>query len=310
MAMSFSDLKKSRNSEFEKLQKAAEELKSNKPAGDDRFWSPTVDSSGNGFAVIRFLPAPKEEDVAFIRLFSHGFKGPTGQWYIENSLTTLGQKDPVSELNSALWNESEDDNSPQRKQARAQKRRLTFISNIYVVRDPGNPANEGKVFLYKYGKKIWDKINGAMYPEFEDEEGFNPFDFWTGANFKLKIRNVEGYRNYDKSEFDKPEALSSNDEALSEIWDQEHSLQALIAPDQFKSYDELSAKLKTVLGEQAMTPNQRLASAPIASYTPPAATKAAKAPEAPSASDDDLPWSTEGGSDEEDPMKLFEMMSK
>ena len=214
--------------------------------GDDRFWSPTVDKAGNGYAVIRFLPAPPDEDVPFIRMFDHGFQGPSGLWYIENSLTTLGKQDPVSEYNSKLWNSGVEAN---KEIARKQKRRLHFISNIYVVTDSGNPANEGKVFLYKYGKKIFDKLNEAMNPQFADEQPLNPFDLWAGANFKLKIRNVEGYRNYDKSEFAEAGPLKNDDEELEKIWKAEHSLKEFLDPKNFKSYEDLKARLSRVLDE-------------------------------------------------------------
>lgn len=212
---------------------------------DDRFWTPTVDKAGNGYAVIRFLPAPPDEDVPFIRIFDHGFQGPGG-WYIENSLTTLGKNDPVSEHNSNLWNSGIEAN---KDIARKQKRRLHFISNIYVIQDSGNPENEGKVFLYKYGKKIFDKLNEAMNPQFADEEAVNPFDLWSGANFKLKIRNVEGYRNYDKSEFEKAAPLKDDDSLLEQIWKKEYSLNAFLDPSNFKSYDELKERLAKVLNE-------------------------------------------------------------
>lgn len=222
---------------------------------DDRFWTPTVDKAGNGYAVIRFLPPPANEDVPFIRIFDHGFQGPGG-WYIENSLTTLGKNDPVSEYNSKLWNSGIEAN---KEIARKQKRRLHFISNIYVVTDSGNPANEGKVFLFKYGKKIFDKLKEAMEPQFADEEAINPFDLWAGANFKLKIRQVEGYRNYDKSEFDKISALSDDDMTLEKIWKSEHSLQEFIAPSNFKTYEELQARLSKVLAEDSAPAKRKAA---------------------------------------------------
>ena len=245
----FSQLKKASSQSLDKLTAELNKLSNpqEQKKGDDRFWQPAVDKAGNGYAVIRFLPAPAGEDIPFVRLFDHGFKGPSGKWYIENSLTSIGQKDPVSEYNSYLWNLSSDDNSPSRKQARAQKRRLHYISNIYVVKDPANPENEGKVFLYKYGKKIFDKLNDLMNPQFPDEAPINPFDLWQGANFNLKIRNLEGYRNYDKSEFSKPSALLDDDEELEKLWKKEYALQAFFAPENFKSYDDLKAKLNTVL---------------------------------------------------------------
>lgn len=212
---------------------------------DERFWSPTVDKAGNGYAIIRFLPAPQDEDVPFVRIFDHGFQGPGG-WYIENSLTTLGKPDPLSEHNSKLWNSGIEAN---KEIARKQKRRLHFISNIYVVQDSGNPANDGKVFLYKYGKKIFDKLNEAMNPQFADEEAVNPFDLWAGANFKLKIRNVEGYRNYDKSEFERQGPLFDDDEKLEAVWKKEYSLKSFLDPSNFKSYEELEARLMKVLNE-------------------------------------------------------------
>ena len=247
----FSQLKRSSGKgALEKLTQELAKLNTNQETskGDDRFWYPATDKAGNGFAVIRFLPAPGEEDVPFIRIWEHGFKGPTGLWYIENSLTTIGKPDPVGELNSKLWNVSEDDNSPTRKQARTQKRKLTFISNIYIIQDQANPENNGTVRLFKFGKKVYDKLNEAMNPQFADEDPMNPFDLWAGANFKLKIRNVEGYRNYDKSEFASPGPLFDDDEQMEAVWKQEHSLQAFLAPTNFKSYDELKTRLNRVLG--------------------------------------------------------------
>lgn len=248
----FSSLKKS-SQDLSRLAKEIEKI--NQPATserteDTRFWKPEVDKSGNGQAIIRFLPAPAvdgDDALPWVRIFDHGFKGPSGKWYIENSLTTLNQKDPVSEYNSELWNASSDDNSPQRKQARLQKRRLSYISNILVISDPKNPENEGKVFLFKFGKKIFDKITQAMNPEFEGDKPLNPFDMWAGANFKLRIRNVEGYRNYDMSQFDAPTAINSDDEKLEKIWKSEHSLKEFVDPKNFKSYEELKKRLNEVL---------------------------------------------------------------
>jgi hypothetical protein len=245
MPIDFSQLKKSRQSNFDKLTQEVSKL--NTPQGsseDNRFWRPEVDKAGNGYAVIRFLPAPAGEDIPFVRVWDHGFQGPGG-WYIEKSLTTLGQKDPVSEYNAQLWNNGTEAG---KEQVRKQKRRLTYISNVYIVKDTAHPENEGKVLLFKYGKKIWDKLNLAMNPEFEDEQPINPFDLWEGANFKVKIRNVEGYRNYDKSEFDTPAPLFAEDEKMESVWKQEQKLAEFIDPANFKSYDELKDKLYRVLG--------------------------------------------------------------
>jgi hypothetical protein len=250
--MSFANLKKQSKlgSLTAKLVKEVEKMNNNGASGDDRLWKLDVDKSGNGYAVIRFLPAPENEDLPFVKLYSHAFQG-SGGWYIENSLTTLGQKDPVSEYNSQLWNNGTDAG---KEMARKQKRKLTYISNIYVVKDPANPENEGKTFLYKYGKKIFDKLTAAMQPEFEDEEAIDPFDFWQGANFKLKAKNVAGYRNYDSSEFAAVSPLLDDDDAMEAIWKKELSLSEFVAPDQFKTYDELKVRLEYVLGKRGAKP--------------------------------------------------------
>ena len=243
--MSFSAMKKSN---FQDLLSKAENLnKSETKSGpDERLWKPEVDKAGNGYAVIRFLPAPNEEDLPWAQVWSHAFQGPGG-WYIENSLTTLGKKDPVSDLNRELWNAGAE-GSPQRDQARKQKRKLNYYSNIYVVKDSANPANEGRVFLYRYGKKIFDKIMESMQPAFEDETPVNPFDFWKGADFKLKITRVAGFWNYDKSEFAEPSTLGGfNDKELEALWKEEHSLAAFTADDQFKSYEDLKFRLESTL---------------------------------------------------------------
>lgn len=249
MSTSFAELKRSRKTTYEKILEETNKVQKSGASGDDRFWKPDVDKAGNGYAVVRFLPSPVGEDLPWVRLFSHGFQGPGG-WYIENSLTTLGNDDPVSEYNSQLWNRGDESG---KDIARKQKRRLNYISNIYVVKDAAHPENEGKVFLYKYGKKIFDKLNDMMNPEFEDENPVNPFDFWEGANFKMKIRNVEGYRNYDKSEFDAPSPLLDDDDALETLWKGQHSLQDFVSPKNFKSYAELKTKLYRVLGEAGDT---------------------------------------------------------
>jgi hypothetical protein len=252
----FSALKRNRNA-FDSLKKAMEVPSSNAEAGskdDTRFWQPEVDKAGNGMAIIRFLPAPAadgDDALPWVRVFNHGFQGPGG-WYIENSLTTLNQKDPVSEYNSILWNSGIEAN---KEIARKQKRRLTYISNILVVSDPKHPENEGQIKLYKFGKKIFDKISEAMNPEFADETPLNPFDFWEGANFKIKIRQVEGYRNYDKSEFDSiTSVLDGDDDKLEALWKKEYSLKEFLDPKQFKSYDTLKAKLDKVLGLDGVAP--------------------------------------------------------
>ena len=211
---------------------------------DERLWKPELDKSGNGYAVIRFLPAVSGEDLPWAKVWNHAFQGPTGQWYIENSLTTLNQKDPVSEHNTRLWNTGLESD---KEIARKQKRKLQYFSNIYVVSDTKHPENEGKVFLFRYGKKIFDKITAAMSPEFEDEKAINPFDFWEGANFKLKIRKVDGYWNYDNSEFEDTSKLIEDDSEADKVWKSQHSLAEFTAASNFKSYDELKTRLDAVL---------------------------------------------------------------
>ena len=262
---------------------------------DERLWKPEVDKSGNGYAVIRFLPAPEGEDMPWAKLWNHAFQGPTGQWYIENSLTTVGQNDPVSEYNSKLWNSCVESD---KEVARKQKRKLQYYSNIYVVEDPANPQNEGKVFLYRYGKKIFDKIMEAMQPAFQDESPVNPFDFWEGANFKLKLRKVDGYWNYDKSEFADPSALFDNDEEIEALWKTEYSLADFTASSNFKSYDELKTRLDAVLaGTVTVGTVEDVIDTPVETVT--VDTKTVDAPE-PTVSVTD---------DEDDTMSYFEKLA-
>ena len=243
------DTLKSSSSNFDKLTKALEqnlapEDQSNKNKyQDDRYWKPEMDKTGNGYAVIRFLPSVEGEDLPWQRVWSHAFQDKGG-WYIENSLTTLSQKDPVSEENTRLWNTGVDSD---KEIARKRKRKLSYHANILVVSDPKHPENEGQVRLYKFGKKIFDKITEAMQPAFDDESPINPFDFWKGANFKLKIRKVDGYWNYDKSEFEGITAVADNDDKIKEIWSKEHALKAFVDPSNFKSYEELKEKLHRVI---------------------------------------------------------------
>ena len=243
-SMSFSSLKKNKSSVFQQLQK---QLEKTQQVGtvDERFWKLSTDKAGNGFAIIRFLPAGDGEDMPFVKLYSHAFQGPGG-WYIENSLTTLGKNDPLGEYNRELWNSGDES---LKEQVRKQKRKLQYYSNIYVVKDPSNPDNEGKVFLFRYGKKIYDKIMEAVNgDELEGRDGYNPFDFWTGANFKLRAKKVAGYPNYDSSEFESPGTLEDLDDAqLESIWKREFPLQSIVAPDQFKTYEALQERLNAVL---------------------------------------------------------------
>lgn len=286
--MSFENLKRNRNS-ISNLISAADAASGNAPKEknsyvDERQWKPTVDKAGNGYAVLRFLPATEGNDLPWARYWDHGFKGPTGQWYIEKSLTSIGQQDPLGELNSRLWNSGVE---ADKETARNQKRRLKYVANVLVESDPANPANEGKVFLYTFGKKIFDKIMDVMQPQFADEDPINPFDFWEGASFKLKIRNVEGYRNYDKSEFASPAPLmGGNDNELEQIYETQYDLFEFIDPANYKSYDELKERLHLVLGQiespvttrqqvvleevSAPSPMRQVAPEPVATTAPPA----------------------------------------
>ena len=265
---SFANLKRNR-SDIKTLTKAIEATSQPAEAGskeDTRFWQPEVDKAGNGMAVIRFLPAPAvdgDDALPWVRTFSHGFQGPGG-WFIDNCLTTLNEKCPVCEHNNTLWNSGIEAN---KEIARKQKRKLTYVANILVVSDPSNPSNEGEIRLYKFGKKIFDKITEAMNPEFADETPVNPFDLWEGANFKLKIRNVEGYRNYDKSEFAAKSALLDGDDAkLEELWKKEYSLKDFTEKKQFKPYDQLKTRLEKVLGFEGTAPATKADTAVVSKF--------------------------------------------
>jgi hypothetical protein len=292
--MSFANLKRNRNTIADLVASANPETKKDKSSYvDERQWKPTVDKAGNGYAVIRFLPG-KDGNMEFVRYWDHGFKGPTGQWYIEKSLTSIGQQDPVSEMNSELWATETDDN---RALVRERKRRLHYVANILVESDPSNPENEGKVFLYTFGKKIFDKIMDQMQPQFQDEEPVNPFDFWEGASFKLKIRNVEGYRNYDKSEFASPAPLSNDDDELETIYNGLYDLNEFTDPSNYKTYDELKTRLQMVLGERPLSTPQQVEMETVREAAP---MRSTPAPEPRSISTDD---------DEEDTMSFFSKLA-
>jgi hypothetical protein len=246
--MSFANLKRKRSNVLDTLVTEAAKLNKSNDYTDDRFWKPSRDAAGNGYAEIRFLPQVENENVPWVRYWEHWFKGPTGQFYIEKSLTSINETDPVGEFNSTLFNADSDPDSPKKKQARAQKRKLNYVSNILVISDSSHPENNGKVFLYSYGKKIYDKVMDAMQPEFQDEDPINPFDMWAGANFKIKIRDVEGWVNYDRSEFVSPSQMFEDEEAMETIYSQVHPLFEFIDPEKYKSYDELKARLNVVLG--------------------------------------------------------------
>ena len=302
--MSFSSLKSNKASAFQALQKQLEKT-TQVGTVDERFWKPSPDKAGNAFAIIRFLPAGDGEDMPFVKLYSHAFQGPGG-WYIENSLTTLNQKDPLGEYNRELWNSGDDS---LKDQVRKQKRKLQYYSNIYVVKDPSNPDNEGKVFLFKYGKKIHDKIMDVVNgDELEGREGINPFDFWTGANFKLRMKKVAGYPNYDSSEFETPGTLGDLDDAqLESIWKREFPLQPLVAPDQFKSYDQLKERLNLVLNLKGT-----VSSTPEPAPTPSISAKPQFAKEEPKEVEPEAKAevSTESSSEDDDVLDYFRQLAE
>jgi hypothetical protein len=294
--MSFASLKKNRSAAIEKLSKAAESVNKKSTYGDDREWKPTVDSAGNGYAVIRFLPPAEGQDLPWVQYWDHGFKGSTGRWFFEKSLTTLGKDCPISEMNSRLWNSGIESN---KDIARDQKRKLHYVSNILVISDPEHPENDGKVFIYQYGKKIFDKITEAMQPQFADETPMNPFDFWEGADFKIKIQQVAGYRNYDRSEFANPSPLLGGDDAkLEKVYSELHDIGTFTDPSTFKSYSELQSKLVEVCGAE-MVHGANAVQAPVES-APVGQTQAApelKSAEALVEEEDDIPFNT-GDSDD------------
>lgn len=269
----FNDIRSSRGSSIKKLMTEVDKINSGSAGGnsknDDRYWQPEVDKAGNGMATIRFLPAAPDNDYPWARVFNHGFKNElNNKWYIEECPTTIGEKCYCCEQNSELWNTGVKENQDI---VRSRKRHLQYICNIIVVKDPKNPENEGKVKLFKFGKKIFDKIKEAMQPKFEDETPIDPFDFWEGANFKLKICKVEGYRNYDRSEFESQSAVSSDDDEIESIWKQEHDLKEFTAATRFKSYDELKARYTAVFGGGSVPTAQQQAEDELNDFVAPSA---------------------------------------
>lgn len=306
--MGFKDLKKKRESQLEKLAKETKAGENSFKNQDDRFWQPTVDNAGNGSATIRFLPPADGEDFPWVKTFSHGFQGPGG-WLIENCPTTIGKECPVCKDNGELWNSGVEAN---KDIVRERKRKLTHVSNIMVLKDPGNPDNEGKVFLFRYGKKIFDKINDLMNPEFDDETAVNPFDFWEGADFKMRIRKVDGYRNYDKSSFDSPSALSDDDSELEEIYNKLNPLTGeFLKEDNFKSYADIENRLNRVLNRDGGGSSKNEPKAEDegekATSAPRGRSKASKPEPEAKAEDDTPPWNED---DDDDATSFFEKLAK
>ena len=259
--MNIEQLRKLRNTDFAKISSEFEKIVNPeaKGYGDNRFWKMEVDKAGNGTATIRFLTRTVKiidgkdvvDELPWTRVFNHGFQGPTGRWFIEDCPTTIGQPCPACEQNGVLWNSGIE---ADKEVARKQKRKLSYVANVYIVSDPKHPENEGKVFLFKFGKKIFDKIMDKARPTFEDEDPVNVFDLWTGADFKLRQRKVEGYPNYDQSVFLEPSPIAESEEEILAIVNQQYLLKDFTDPSKFKSYDELSKKLETVLNGKASNP--------------------------------------------------------
>ena len=303
--MDIQTLRKMRNSDFGKIagefEKIANPQTESKSYGDDRFWKLEGDKAGNGTATIRFLPRVEGDELPWVRIFSHGFQGPTGKWYIENSLTTLGENDPVGELNTQLWNSGSEAN---KEIARKQKRKLSFVANVLIVSDPKHPENEGQVKLFKFGKKIFDKIMDKARPTFEDEKPVNVFDFWEGANFKLRMRKKDGFTNYDESSFSDPVAISNDEEEILRVANAQFKLSEFTDRKNFKSYDELKRKLEEVLSGDSFSGKT---AADVAEEDRPVA----KAPEMKS-SPAPAPAASKASSvdDDEDVMSYFEKIAR
>lgn len=300
---SFLKMKNSRAAEIAKIAAQVEKTLGGgqEDANADKFWNLTVGKDGNGSAIIRFLPAPDGEEMPFIRYWDHGFKGPSGNWYIEKSLNSIGKDDPVAEMNRKLWQQGEDSEgrkivSGEGKERPGSKRRLHYVANIYVVKDPGNADNEGKVFLFKFGAKIFDKLNAVMHPEFDTIKQLNPFDLWEGANFFLRAAQVKGFRNYDQSAFDTAGPLFKDDKELERIWNLEHPLQPFLDESQYKSYDELKAKLVRVM--EGLPEASGSTAAQVATTRKTAAAPKGKTKQ-------EVPFEVEPSEDEDDPDNFF-----
>lgn len=303
--MSFSSLKKNRNDVFEKLSKQLDDVSAGrrKFGGDDRYWKPKLDKAGNAFAIIRFLPSLENEDP-YIEMWGYGFKGATtNKWYIEKSLTSIKQEDPVNNLNRKL---KASDHKRDIEQAQAQKMRLKFVSNVYIINDGNNPENNGKVFLYEYGKKIFDKINDLMNPEFDEDKPINPFDMWSGANFRLSVRKDGQFPNYDKSRFEDAAALKDNDDELEAIYNSQHSLKELLDPKNFGTYAELEAKLRAVLGSSAPADDADVEPETQSRFDLGSKTK--EEPEIKSKTEDEKETPNSSGDDDDDDIEYFKKL--
>jgi hypothetical protein len=280
----FQDYLKNRSSVFDTMTASIKkEVNGEKTYGDDRIWKPKMGQDGTGYAVVRFLPGTDSNKTPWVKIFDHAFQGPSGKWYIENSLTTIGQKDPISEYNSKLWNSGIESN---KDVARKQKRRTSYYANVLVIKDPSDPASEGKVKIFKFGQKIFEKIMTALQPEFADDAALNPFDLFEGANFRIKLKTVAGYWNYDASDFERPSPLSEDESKLESIFNAQHDIHDLVSPDKFKTYDELTEKMNSVLNDGSTSydaPVQKAAPQAVAKPAPAAVTAATSSSE-----DDDL----------------------
>lgn len=299
--MSFADLKRNRTDLASLVAAASSDEQKTENRNDDRFWQPTRDKAGNGYAVVRFLPGDTEATTPWVRYWDHFFKGPTGQWYVEKSLTSIGKPDPLAEANSRLWNE--DGSEEAKRIVRERKRQLRHVANVLIISDPSNPENEGQVKLYRFGKKIFDKIMDSLQPQFPDEAPMNPFDMWEGADFVIKIRNVEGYANYDASSFKAPSELyAKDDDAKEKVYNQQHNFSEWSDPSNYKSYEELKNRLAIVLGES--TPRTRQQEEDLDNQMPSAEGRSASAPTMASVPEPQIS-TAESSMDEDDTMNYF-----
>lgn len=244
--MNFKDFKKNKGNFLETLnQKIKESNTTFEP--DARYFQVTKDKAGNGVALVRFLPG---KDTPWVRYWSHSFEY-NGGWYIENSRTSLKEDDPVSEYNKLLWDSGKEEYKEFVSLKPGTKRKLNYVSNIYVIEDPANPENNGKVFLYQYGAKIYDKIKALMQPSIKTLPPVNPFNPFDGANLQIIIKKVAGYPNYDDTKFIQEGSKLGNDDEIEKIYNQQYDLEDILKESNFKPYEKLKARLIKVLGKNA-----------------------------------------------------------
>lgn len=294
-----------RGSNLQKVKEALDKMnKGGDSYKDGRMWTPTQDDAGNALAVIRFLPSLKADQLPWVKVYTHGFQGSTGRWYIEKCLTTIGADDPVCNYTRKLWNRGDDEG---KELARKYKRKLSYYSNVLVVNDPKHPENEGKVFLFRYGAKIFAKITSMMMPELDSDPSVDVFDPDVGANFRLRVKRVAGYANYDDSAFQAPSPISKDDKVLDGILSAAYDLGEFLKPESYKSFDELDAKFHDVLqveGKPETATREATWDKPEAETWDEPKAKSVRAPRAESKP------APEPVMDDDDPAKYFEQFAK